>query len=544
MKFKYIWLFTLLIGFISCEEIDSPIPEEVVLPELTSGSADFSNYVAVGASFTAGFTDNGLFIASQENSFPNTLSKQFSKLGGGTFKQPLMVDNTGGILVGGNVVRSYRLTFNADIPGPQPLDEFLTELGAPVPPITTEAGVSIGSDFNNFGIPAAKSWHLITPGYAGLNPFYARIASAPTATVLDDAMAQNPTFFTLSEIGGNDVLGYATSGGDGSNMITPVDGPSGVGFSATFETLVTTLTSNGAKGVVTNVPNITDLPHFTTVPFAPLSPANPDFGPQIPTLNGVFGQLNQVFAFLESQGIPNATERQITFSETEASAVVIHDENLANLATNIADVLKGSPTFTALVQSFGLPEAAAPQVATLFGLVYGQARQANENDLLLLPSSSIIGTVNTTTLAFLMSQGLSQQVAGQFSAEGITLPLADKWVLLPSEQAEIKTATEAYNATIGSVATSNENIALVDLNAILNRTATTGIDFDGFNLTADLVFGGAISLDGIHLNARGYAYMANKFLEAIDENFGSNFIASGNVAKANDFPTNYSPTLQ
>ncbi len=29
-----------------------------------------------------------------------------------------------------------------------------------------------------------------------------------------DAVAQNPSFFTLSEMGGNDVLGYATSGGD------------------------------------------------------------------------------------------------------------------------------------------------------------------------------------------------------------------------------------------------------------------------------------------------------------------------------------------
>ena len=41
------------------------------------------------------------------------------------------------------------------------------------------------------------------------------MASSPTATVLGDALAQSPTFFTLSEIGGNDVLGYATSGGSG-----------------------------------------------------------------------------------------------------------------------------------------------------------------------------------------------------------------------------------------------------------------------------------------------------------------------------------------
>ena len=31
-----------------------------------------------------------------------------------------------------------------------------------------------------------------------------------------------------------------------------------------------TLTANGAKGVVANVPYITDLPHFTTVPHNPV----------------------------------------------------------------------------------------------------------------------------------------------------------------------------------------------------------------------------------------------------------------------------------
>ncbi len=232
------------------------------------------------------------------------------------------------------------------------------------------------------------------------------------------------------------------------------------------------------------------------------------------------------------------------FSTSAASAVVIKDESLTNLSAQITAVLNASPTFPAFVQSFGLPAEAAPNVAALFGLTYGQARQAKETDLLVLPSSSVIGTVNTTTMAFLMSQGLPQTLAGQFSAEGITLPLADKWVLIPSEQTEIKNATDAYNATISSIENSNPNIALVNLNTILSSAKTNGIPFDNFILRTNLATGGAISLDGVHLTARGYAYMANKFLEAIDAKFGSNFIASGNVAKAGDYPTNYSPTLQ
>ena len=535
----------ILFGFTACNDIEdvSRLEEEVELPELTAGSADFSNYVAIGASFTAGFTDNALFKAAQENSFPNILSQQFSKVGGGDFKQPLTNDNYGGLAAGGTRISGFnpRLVFGGA--GPVPMESVIG-------PVTVSTDIVVNKPtgpFNNMGVPGAKSYHLLFNGYGNIanlatktaNPYFVRMASSTTATVLGDAMAQSPTFFTLSEIGANDVLGYSLAGGDSTiDNITPSAGPIGVGFDQTYGYIVTTLTSAGAKGIVTNIPYITDLPHFTTVPHNPLSPLNPAFGPQIPTLNGIFGQLNQVFAFL------GASERSIVFSSTAASPVIIKDESLVNLSAQIEAVLNGSPTFPAFVQSFGLPSQAAPLVANLFGLTYGQVRMANANDLLVLPSSSIIGTVNTTSVAFLMNQGLPQALAGQFSAEGITLPLADKWVLTPSEQEEVKNATDAYNTTIASVVNSNPNVALLDLKGILQQANTTGVVFDNYTLQTSLVTGGAIGLDGVHLTARGYAYLANKFLEKIDEAFGSNFIASGNVAKAGDYPTNYSPTLQ
>ncbi|WP_303316359.1 G-D-S-L family lipolytic protein [Flavivirga abyssicola] len=517
MNIRYIYLFVLALGFFACDEDDNILPEEVILPELTTGSADFSNYVAVGASFTSGFTDGGLFKASQENSFPNILSKEFAKAGGGDFTQPLMSDNTGGILVGGNVIRGYRLTFNSAIPGPQPLDAFLTGLGAPVPPITTEAGVSIGSDFKNFGIPGAKSWHLVAPGYAGLNPYYARIASAPMATVLADAMAQNPTFFTLSEVGGNDVLGYATSGGDGSNLITPSAGSAGVGFDETFNTLVTTLTSGGAKGVVTNVPYVTDLPHFTTVPNNALVIDEATAGQLTGFFQAVAGIFTQV---LIGQMVPPAQAQAL------ASQYAIPFSAGANRWIIDVPVTPTNPLGFRQMTEDELLVLTIDQSALAQG--YGSVALTPE----VLQVLGILQTGGTPT---------PQQGALVIAAvNGID----DGDALDSDELAEIKAATDAYNITIAEIANSNDNIALVDLNSILNELASTGIDFDGFNLNADLVTGGAVGLDGIHLTARGYAYLANKFLEAIDSAFGSNFIESGNIAKANDYPTNYSPTLQ
>ncbi|MFD0834568.1 G-D-S-L family lipolytic protein [Mariniflexile aquimaris] len=547
MNTKYIGLLLIFLGFTACNTIDDIDRMDPVmdLPALTSGSADFTKYVAVGASFTAGFTDNALFIKGQENSFPNIMAKEFTKIGGGTFTQPLMSDNIGGFLSGGVQSTSYlpRLYFNGT--GPALL---------PATSTTNQSTVLSNAPFNNMGVPGAKSFHLTIAGYGALNPYFGRMAKTPASSMLGDATSQSPTFFTLSEIGGNDVLAYATGGGVGvdqtGNFNPALYGQSDITdptvFGQAFTAIVNGLTANGAKGAVGTVPYITRLPYFTTVPFKPLSPTNPSFGPLIPTLNGVFGQLNQVYTYLQSVGaINNATQRSITFSTTAASAVVIKDETLTDISGQIAGVLAASPSFDALLQSFGLPTDATTKatVAGLFGSFYGQTRQATATDLLVLPSSSIIGTVNTTTYSNLISAGLSPALAGQFSVEGVTNPLADKWVLLPSEQLAVKNAVDAYNITINNVAAA-KGLAVVDFSAILETGATTGIVTNPYILTTKLVTGGLVSLDGVHLTSRGYAVMANKFLEAIDIAYGSNFVASGNVASAGNYPTNYSPALR
>jgi len=546
---KYIVLASSLLFFTNCndpEDVDlNPILEET-LPELTAGSADFSNYVALGNSLSAGFTDGSLFKAAQENSLPNILSQKFALGGGGSFSQPLTNDNFGGLAAGGVRIQNPRLVFGGA--GPVGLETI-------VGPVTVTTDIALNNPagpFNNLGVPGAKSFHLLAPGYGNLgnvalglaNPFFVRMTgSMPNASVLDLTMAQSPSFFSLW-IGNNDVLGYATTGGDGTNPITPVNGAPGVGFDGSYGALVASLTSGGAGGIVANIPDVTSIPHFTTVPHNPLNPTNPDFGPLIPTLNGIFGQLNQVYAFLESVNPAiSAEERSILFSETAASEVVIRDETLTDLSAQITGVLLQSPTFPAFVQSFGLPAQAAPVVAGLLGSTYGQAREATEADLFVLPSSVVIGNPNLDVVAALMAQGLPQALAGQFAVEGITLPLADKWVLLPSEQQEIAVATEAFNAIISATA-SGAGLAFVDANALLNQIASGGVTSGRYTLRSNLVTGGAFSLDGIHPTARGYALLANEFMKAIDVTYGSNFEASGNLVNLGNYPTNYSPALQ
>ncbi|MEZ4779990.1 MAG: G-D-S-L family lipolytic protein [Flavobacteriaceae bacterium] len=504
MKVKYIVILFLVLGFVACEEDDSAMEEVQV--ELTAGSADFSKYVSLGASFTAGYTDGALFMASQENSFPNILSQQFAALGGGEFSQPLMNDNIGGLLLGGNLIQEPRLYFNGS--GPVRLDAMPT----------TEVSNIIAGPYNNMGVPGAKSFHLVANGYGNVagvalglaNPYYARMASSPNASMLEDALAQNPTFFTLSEVGGNDVLSFATSGGSGVDQTGNLDpstyGPNDITdpnvFASVFSSLVGALTTNGAKGVVTNVPYVTSLPYFTTVPYNPV----PLDVATVTQLNAAYAQYNggvaQALAYLVSIGVINQAEaneelakRTINFTEGQ-NAVVLLDEDLIDLT------------------------AVNPALISM--------RQATAEDLLVLPSASFIGTLVDNNPLLI---------------NGVSVPLEDKWVLTTTESNSVKVATDAYNATIESVA-SSAGLALVDLNGILQEASTTGITFDNYTLTTQLVLGGLVSLDGIHLTARGYALMANKFLEAIDDTYGSNFIPAGQTAKAGDYPVAYSPELQ
>ncbi len=504
-KFKYIFLMALAASFTACDvnnELDEIPAEVVVFADPSPGTADFSNFVSIGASFTAGFADNSLFLATQVQSFPAIMSQQMAAMGGGTFTQPLVSDNIGGLLLGGQQISNPRLFFDGAGPAVLP--------GTP----TTEVSSILTGPFNNMGVPGLKSFHLLAPGYGSVanvplglaNPYYARMASSPNATVLADAAAQSPSFFTISEIGGNDVLGYATSGGTGvvqtGNPDPTTYGPNDITdpgvFTQVFTATVGTLTANGAKGVVVTVPSIVNLPFFTTVPHdaVPLDQATADL------LNGAFalynGGLQQVYAGLVAQGLPQSVadaeiaQRTITFAAGQ-NAVTIVDEDLRDLTG------AGLPSF----------------------------RQATADDFLVLTSSSFIGTVvggNPTLI------------------NGLSVPLADNWVLTPQEQNNIQIATDAYNATITNIGTAN-NLAVVDLDGLLNDAANGGTPFDNFTMTTSLVFGGMVSLDGIHLTTRGYALMARKILEGIDATYGSNFVDSGNVPRADNYPTNYPPGI-
>lgn len=489
--YNYKWLLLLLAGVITGCSSDDDSGTTIIEPvEYSSGTADFSHYVAIGNSLTAGYSDGALFLAGQQNSLPNILAQQFELTGGGEFTQPLIDNNIGGLLLGGNVIQEPRLFFNGS--GPQRLT------ATP----TTEITNTLSGPFNNMGVPGAKSFHLLAPGYGNVagvatgqsNPYFVRFASSPSTTVLADAVAQDFTFFSLW-IGNNDVLSYATSGGAGVDQTGNFD-PATYGgnditdpnvFAQVYSTLLDALTANGADGVVANIPNVTSLPYFTTIPHNPVPLDEATAG----ALNAGYAQYNgglQVALANNLIDAEEAEERMISFAAGQ-NPVVIEDEYLTDLS------------------ALGIPSY----------------RMVTDEDLIVLTASTFIGSAVEDNPQLI---------------NGVSVPLADQWVLTVPEQDEVLQATAAYNETIETLADA-KGLAFVDVNSILVELADSEVAFDDYSLNSSLVFGGAFSLDGIHPTARGYAYLANKFIEAINETYSSNLPP----VKAVDYNTIYPSSM-
>lgn len=493
------WLLLVSLTFVACNNDGDVVSAEV---PVTSGSANFGKYVALGDSFAAGYSDGALFIKGQQGAYTNILAQQLALAGGGDFKTPLMSDNKGGLLLGGNIIAVTRLYFNGVGP--------VVVSGSP----TTEVTARITGPFNNLGVPGAKSYHLVAPGYGNVagvasgasNPYFARFATSSATTVLADALAQAPTFFSLW-IGGNDVLGYATSGGVGINQTGNMN-PATYGtnditdpsvFANAYSGMVTSLTANGAKGVVANLPYVNTLPYFTTVPFNPLTSSVLGSG-SVAVGNATIDALNaQLYGPLKDALTAFGAGTRINLlSKTASNPLLIKDESLPNLSAQLTAAF--TPSLGAATAGF-------------YGAVFGQARQATTADLIVLPVQSVIGIAPTAT-----ESGIGSAPPYPLDKFGITYPLQDKHVLIPTEVAEIKVATDAYNLTIKSLADA-KGLAFVDTKTIMTQLSSVGIVASGFTMTSTYVTGGSFSLDGVHPSPRGYALIANAFSAAINAKY-------------------------
>lgn len=514
----------------SCDGIEDSLVntqlEENPLPpaaEYSSGSADFSKYVAVGNSLTAGFMDGALYTAGQNNSIPAILSAQFQAAGGVAINQPdvnsangfnsSLSDVANGIILG-------RTELDTDIPGPVP-----TAGQFPIPAFTGSK-----SAITNFGVPGIRVADLFSSDLAGnaaLGLYYSRFASNPgSSTIIADATAASPTFFSLW-IGNNDVLQYALSGGISETLIT-----SQGDFQTNFGNALGALAQTGAKGVVVNIPPIVVLPFFRAIPWNVIAVDETTAGQLNAGLASVNGAINgcasPLVGLIDAE---DAARRNVSYAAGPNPILVI-DEELTDLG----------PCFDALQGAGQIDAQARAQLVP-----YEQSRPLVAGELVLLTA----GAVLNTSFGGDATKPIGVVVPLGFNTDGSLE--GDKYYLTQAEQVNIVTARATFNGVIDGViaATNNmlgaNNIALVDIHPKLAdlfgldvttatqlalsanaRNATfadgeLGLRVSGSTTVLMPTFGpdGVFSTDAVHPNARGYALISNEIITTIETAFGA-----------------------
>lgn len=260
MKTKNITYWVLAALFVSV----SACKPNLDTPSLTKGDADFSKYIAIGNSLTAGFSDGGLYLAGQKVAYPNLIAEQMKAVGGGNFTSPFFTEAQAN---GSGYIRLSG--FNAD---GTPITANVTDKLA----YRNQAGTLLTKytdEVNNLGVPDMSIQFSDVAAMSSTtgNKYFERLvadADAGTKNYLQFTQGRNHTFFSFW-LGNIDVLAWATSGGnaDSSPLKNITDT---IVFKTKYTAFINSLTSNGQKGIVATIPDVTAIPFFNTVTVAAL----------------------------------------------------------------------------------------------------------------------------------------------------------------------------------------------------------------------------------------------------------------------------------
>lgn len=498
MKKSIIYISALALSLSSCiYDFENDIKQDAETT-YTTGQADFSQYVAIGNSLTAGYMNATVYASGQQQSYANQIAQQLQIVGAGEFTQPSYLEDTeniGGLVLAGTPIASNRNVLSLELGAPKYLEG------------TSKIEVSNLQQkaYNNMGVPGAKSFHLLSKGYGNIanlstgtaNPYFVRTATSPEASIMEDAKSLKPSFFSVW-IGSNDMLSYATSGGTGVDQTGNFNPATYSGnditdpmvFAQAYTQIVETLMLSTDKGILANLPSVSSIPFFNTVPNNALVLSKE----QASSLTNFF---KAYAAIAQKQIGALAAQYLISFKEGANRFLIKTDVTAENpLGLRQAEenelVLLTIDRSKIMTQGYG-SVALSPELMTVLG------KLATGKDISPEEAMLVLAAVN---------------------------PIEDKDILDNSELLTIERAQVAYNTVIEKIA-SDKNLALVDMNKIMNKISANGYaDTDGVIYNADYFSKETIStvifsLDGVHPNPRGYAIMANEFIKAINAKYES-----------------------
>ena len=451
---------------------------------LDSGSANFTKFICIGDNFTSGFMNGALYTEGQKNSIGSMIARQLEEATGGAFPQADISAENGYNLFSSDSNNVYG-KFISTYVSPASEDPIIITLPGELP--TDYTGDK--NQLRDFSIPFLKSYQVDQPDLSS-NLYYDRIAINPgSSTLIEQVSASSPNFFVFW-VGMYDALHFAVSGGMGEydplsdpdllndNDLTPEDV-----FENSIRQMVSTLLTNQqTKGVVVNLPSFDDLPFFYYYQY--------DFVTLTNAQKGVAQQHYFTFnkAVILHNQIPDIDPRPyIDFND---NGLTLYPQPVVVIDDSLSDGVD------------------------LYGNPLPKYRQ-------LLPGEMVLLSIPSDQVAY----GL-----------GSIIPLEKKYYLNPFEIHKLRVAINTFNDVLSQIVAENpDRLALADLNTTIEELAATGrVDSwgipdsfqnffqDGLPIRADLSMNSIFSLDGLHFNQRGNAYVANLIIEAINLHFGSN----------------------
>ncbi|GEM_PF-865359 len=469
--------FTLLVFLGGCA-YHFPSSEE----EYDPGILDLTSFVVVGDDHLAGFMDGALYQEGQQNSAGAIVAALFASVGMSPFDQAL-IDARNGLNVyednRNGLKGRYQLVY-LDRQASEPL--IVTTEGEPLAPYAGDRRA-----VHDFAVPFMHIWQVDDPAALQNNPYYERMAlEEGDETLLTRLESLHPTTFLLW-MGMSDIMGYAVHGGVGDTLphagdISQYDLPPVNLFEEKVDLLLNVLLEDPeARGVVIGLPRFEDHPYFYYYSYD--------------------------FIKLENKMVALAKTMYRDFND----AVAANNSDPSNPKRPYVDFNDNGYTLypqRVVVVDSTLPDAYYPD-----GRPLEKYRQLEEGEYVLLSFPDEM-----------LKYGM-----------GSLIPLPQRYYLSKAQAGAVARRVEAFNEVLRRKAADHPSrLVYLDLATPLHAIAETGkLDgwgkpasdahpvWEGVPLGARLGLYSIFSLDGIHLNQRGNAWLAALILQALEDAYGA-----------------------
>lgn len=352
-----------MLVFISSCKLDTPgVTSSADVDRTAETSALFASYVALGNSLTAGYQSGALTEKYQQFSYPKHIATQAGK--SASFTQPLLAyPGLGAYTAQGAGVLELQGFDTSGNPVIAPVP-YVTAGFNPLNPYLSPDIMNLAAPYSNLGIPGTVLGDLdsaITAAnsysHSGLIDPILRNPAFGNTNPISQALMLQATFVSVW-IGNNDVLGYATSGGT-----SPAEPTNATAFELLYTNMLNKVTSggSGAKAIVANIPDVTSIPYFTTVPYAVDPGTGTPVALVIQATDGVRQATAEDLILLTGQGIigdvsgtygPAGVPVGFDLSAPMPTSVVLDKDEIAIAKTAVAAFNTSISTVSA---QFGVP---------------------------------------------------------------------------------------------------------------------------------------------------------------------------------------------